>query len=468
MPEIDQNELIAHVEWNENIHIDENRSRINQLTSSVNDRVTEHTAYVGQQQFLLNRDQEMSASESEMYFKTEKPEGIAPLQKSVEQWIKTHYPMAVISFSPPVTVFEKLFVTGEADIVAELYSHNKTEAPDASVLRKIERQIEARTGHAPVGIAFDNQLNITIDRQKLLLYNVDYNEVYRLLKTAFKENEVATLRSYQQYLPIALAGEGQTVNEVLQKTLVHTVPDADGNVRYVPLQSLVHVTPGEDLKTITAGKNGEYIPFSFYDVNKADQLMDGVKKEVEKNWDIDFSGSFFSNQQMLNELVVILFISILLMYFILAAQFESFLQPLIVLLEIPIDVAASLLVLWICGHTMNLMSAIGIVVTCGIIINDSILKLDAINELRKGGVPLMEAIHEAGRRRLRPIIMTSLTTIFGMVPLLFTFDMGSELQKPLSIAMISAMFIGTAVSLFVIPLIYWFIYRKHDVRTVES
>ena len=137
------------------------------------------------------------------------------------------------------------------------------------------------------------------------------------------------------------------------------------------------------------------------------------------NWDIDFSGSFFSNQQMLNELVVILFISILLMYFILAAQFESFLQPLIVLLEIPIDVAASLLVLWICGHTLNLMSAIGIVVTCGIIINDSILKLDAINELRKEGVPLMEAIHEAGRRRLRPIIMTSLTTIFGIC-LLYT------------------------------------------------
>ena len=76
-------------------------------------------------------------------------------------------------------------------------------------------------------------------------------------------------------------------------------------------------------------------------------------------------------------------------------------------------------------------------------------------------VPLMEAIHEAGRRRLRPIIMTSLTTIFGMVPLLFTFDMGSELQKPLSIAMISAMLIGTAVSLFIIPLVYWFIYRRH-------
>ena len=162
---------------------------------------------------------------------------------------------------------------------------------------------------------------------------------------------------------------------------------------------------------------------------------------------------------MLDELVVILLISLLLMYFILAAQFESFLQPLLVLAEIPIDVAFALLLLWICGHTLNLMSAIGLIMTCGIVINDSILKLDAINELRKAGVPLLEAIHEAGRRRLRPIIMTSLTTIFAMVPLLFSSDMGSELQKPLSIAMIGTMSIGTAVSLFIIPLLYWFIYR---------
>ena len=98
MPEIDQNELIAHVEWNENIHIDENQSRVSQLFASIDNQVQEHTAYVGQQQFLLNRDREMSVSESELYFKTEKPTGIAPLQKSVEKWIKTHYPMAVISF----------------------------------------------------------------------------------------------------------------------------------------------------------------------------------------------------------------------------------------------------------------------------------------------------------------------------------------------------------------------------------
>ena len=193
MPEIDQNELVAYVEWNENIHIDENRTRVSQLFAFIDNQVQEHTAYVGQQQFLLNREREMSVSESELYFKTEKPAGIVPLQKSVEKWIRTHYPMAVITFSPPETVFEKLFVTGEADLVAELYTRSKTEAPEASVLHKMERQIEAKTGLTPVGIAFDNQFNITIDRQKLLLYGVNYSEVYRLLKTAFKEKAVATL-----------------------------------------------------------------------------------------------------------------------------------------------------------------------------------------------------------------------------------------------------------------------------------
>ena len=140
-----------------------------------------------------------------------------------------------------------------------------------------------------------------------------------------------------------------------------------------------------------------------------------MKREADAtgDWDTAFSGSFFSNRQMLDELVVILFISILLMYFILAAQFESFVQPLIVLLEIPIDCGVCpASVVEYAGIPLNLMSAIGLIVTCGIIINDSILKLDAINELRRAGMPLLEAIHEAGRRRLRPIIMTSLTTIF--------------------------------------------------------
>ena len=470
MPDIEENELIARIEWNENIHVDENKRRVDELFKELKDEVLEQTASIGRQDFILNRERELSSSEAELYFRTETSDAIAPLAQTVYRKLKERYPLSVISFSPPETVFEKLFVTGEPDVVAEFYTRNKAEAPKAEAIRSVEQELGRKTGINPTGIAFENQLNLSISKEKLLLYRVSYNELYRVLKTAFRENSVTMLHSYQQYLPINIAGDEKTVNEVLQETLVQTQPDNRGNVDFIPLRELINVAPAEDLKSITSGRNGEYVPFDFYGVRNADRLMREVKQVADEtgDWDTGFSGSFFSNKEMLDELVVILMISLLLMYFILAAQFESFLQPLLVLAEIPIDVAFALLLLWICGHTLNLMSAIGLIVTCGIVINDSILKLDAINELRKAGVPLLEAIHEAGRRRLRPIIMTSLTTIFAMVPLLFSSDMGSELQKPLSIAMIGTMSIGTAVSLFIIPLLYWFIYRGKSGNNTQN
>ena len=470
MPDIEENELIARIEWNENIHVDENKRRVGELFKELKEDVLEQTASIGRQDFILNRERELSSSEAELYFRTKTSEEIAPLEQAVYRKLKERYPLSVISFSPPETVFEKLFVTGEPDMVAEFYTRNKAEAPQAETIRNVELELGRKTGINPTGIAFDNQLNLSISKEKLLLYRVSYSELYRVLKTAFRGNSVTMLHSYQQYLPINIAGDEKTVNEVLQETLVQTQPDNTGNIEYIPLRELINVAPSEDLKSITSGRNGEYVPFDFYGVRNADRLMREVKQVADEtgDWDTGFSGSFFSNKEMLDELVVILMISLLLMYFILAAQFESFLQPLLVLAEIPIDVAFALLLLWICGHTLNLMSAIGLIVTCGIVINDSILKLDAINELRKAGVPLLEAIHEAGRRRLRPIIMTSLTTIFAMVPLLFSSDMGSELQKPLSIAMIGTMSIGTAVSLFIIPLLYWFIYRGKSGNNTQN
>ena len=466
MPEIDQNELIMRIEWNENIHVDENNRRVDELMKLTDDKVTEHTAYVGMQDYILNGGSELSSTEAELYFKTGTPTEILPLQDLLTKEVEEKYPLAVISFSPPETIFEKLF---EADIVAELHAANKSKAPEAEQLQQLEKNVIQATGMTPTGIAFRNQLNLVVNREKLLLYNIAYEELTRVLRTAFKENKVSTLRSYQQYLPIGIAGEEKSVNRILNETLVQTQPDKNRQVNYIPLSELVSIVPAEDLKSITAGKNGEYIPLSFYDVENPTRLMKEVKETVkEKNeWEVDFSGSFFSNEKMMGELTVILFVSLLLMYFILCAQFESFLQPLIVLLEIPVDTAFALITLWVFGHTLNLMSAIGIIVTCGIVVNDSILKLDTINELRKTGIPLVEAIHIAGKRRLRAIIMTSLTTIFAMVPLLFTSDMGSELQKPLSIAMIGSMVVGTLVSLFIIPLIYWFIYRKHDKNEVR-
>ena len=464
MPEIDQRELMARVEWNEHIHIDENHARVDELFAETNAATIEQTAAIGQQDYLLDRGEALSVTEAELYFKTEDTDDVQPLQEKITNWIQQHYPSAVVSFYPPETVFEKLFDTGDAPFTAEFYARNKGMAPQPDEVRNLQSRMTQLIGKAPEGMAFENQLNIHISQEMLQLYHVSYDEVMQTLKTAFKENNVATVHTYQQNLPVSIVGPEQTVNEVMAQTLVRTQADAQGQVNYIPLNSLVKLSPSEDVKTITAGRNGEYIPFSFFDVNDERPLEEASRMVAKEagHWDVSFSGSIYDNREMMGELVVILLISILLMYFILAAQFESFVQPLIVLLEIPIDVAAALVLLWICGHTLNLMSAIGIIVTCGIIINDSILKIDVINELRKKGMPLLEAIHEAGRRRLRSIIMTSLTTIFAMVPLLFSFDMGSELQKPLAIAMIGAMVIGTLVSLFIIPLAYWAIYKIDD------
>lgn len=465
MPDIDQNELIVRVEWNENIHVGENNSRVDSLLRRIDEDVIEHTAYIAMQDYVLNTDMDLSMAEAEIYLKTEKPEGIEPLQQKIDSILHKNYPKVAVTFMPPVTIFEKLFETGEADVVARLQQKDKTRSLNPEELKRLERRISEGSGTKPEKTSFRSQLNIMIDREKLLLYDVAYSDVVKVMRTAFRENTVSTLRSYQQYLPITLSGNDKSVERILRETYVEAGSGDDaGGRRYIPLGSLVSVVPAEDLKYITAGRNGEYIPLDFYGVENPEKLIDDVEKVVgsEEGWDVDFSGSFFSNKKMLGELTVILFISVLLMYFILCAQFESFLQPLIVLAEIPMDTAFALVVLWLCGHSLNLMSAIGIVVSCGIVVNDSILKLDSINELRKEGLPLMGAIHTAGRRRLRAIIMTTLTTVFAMVPLLFTSDMGSELQRPLSIAMIGSMTAGLLISLFFIPLIYWFIYRKHS------
>ncbi len=466
MPDISQDELIVTIEWNENIHLDENKDRTAHFIQAIQQDIVESSALVAQQQFLLNRDREMTSSETEVYLRIKNTEDIDFLQSRVNEYFEENFPEALISFAPAGTIFEKIFVTGEPDVVLECYAKDRNDNLSAETIHLFENHLRQITGEVPKGISFQEQVNIFVDREKLLLYNVDYNQVYNTLRTAFKENEFTTLRSYQQYLPIVIGSESHDIDYIIRNTLIQTNADDKGETYQLPLSTFITTAVAEDRKTIVAGKSGEYVPFEFSDIDHPEELIAKIREDqtYTSMWDIDFSGSFFSNKKMISELMIILLISILLMYFILAAQFESFLQPFIVLLEIPIDIAAALGLLIVLGHTLNLMSAIGIIVTCGIIINDSILKIDVMNQLRKEGMPLMKAIHEAGHRRLKAIIMTSLTTIVCMVPLLFSNDMGSELEKPLAIATIGGMVIGTLVSLFIIPLVYWWIYRKDDLN----
>lgn len=460
MPEIDSNETIAHIDWNENISLDANRTRVEALKDST---AVVNSAYIGMQDYILSSDFDLSTSEAELYFMTSRPEEISSLQKRITDRIKDEYPAATVSFHKTGNIFEKIFSSDEADIEARI-SSTKKDTGEIDSLTSLCERIAKATGESLSPITLREQIDISVDRTLLAGYNVDYSEVQRVLRTAFKGNTVSTLRSYQEYTPIEISGREQSVSDILGNTFVRSRADKNGIRTEIPLRSLVTVGHSRDLKTITAGVAGEYVPVGLEVPGREKKVIETIRETIaaDSSHEVEFAGVFFSNARMMKELTVILIVSVMLMYFILCAQFESILQPLIVLLEIPVDTFFALLALMIFGQTLNLMSAIGIIVTCGIVVNDSILKLDAINELRKGGMSLTEAIHTAGRRRLRAIIMTSLTTVFAMLPVLFTSDMGSELQRPLAIAMIGSMVVGTLVSIFVIPLFYWLIYRKHE------
>jgi len=464
MPDLNQREIVTSIEWNENIHVKENLERTRELLQFLGPKVEEQTGLVGQQQFLLNREREKTSSETELYLKTADAKLIPALQDTIRTFLLKHYPQALVSFAPTGTIFEKVFSTAEADLVIECYPVNRSRAPETMAVSGMIQTLYQQTGEMAEGVSFQKQLNLHIDKEKLLYHNVSYDAVYHALKTAFQENEFATLRSFQQYLPVVLGDEEKTVQEILGNTLIPASQNENGTINKLTLDRFVTVSISEDMKTIISGKAGEYVPLMYNDTKHPEKIIPAARQAASsgKIWEVDFSGSFFSNRKMIMELMLVLLVSLLLMYFILVAQFESFMQPLIILMEIPIDMAASLILLMALGHTLNLMSAIGMVVTCGIVINDSILKVDVMNQLRREGMLIMDAIHEAGRRRLKAILMTNFTSIVCMVPLLFTHDLGSELEKPLALATIGGMLMGTPVSLFVVPLLYWWIYRKSE------
>ena len=141
-------------------------------------------------------------------------------------------------------------------------------------------------------------------------------------------------------------------------------------------------------------------------------------------------------------------------YLILAAQFEALLLPFVVLLVVPVSLVGAVAALSFAGETINLLSLIGMVVTGGIVVNDAIIKVDMIERGVKDDLTVLEAIHFAGRRRLRAIVMTSLTTILALVPVLLASGLGAELQRPLAVAVLGGLSVGTVGSLYVVPLLY--------------
>ncbi|MDE5948732.1 MAG: efflux RND transporter permease subunit, partial [Prevotella sp.] len=278
-------------------------------------------------------------------------------------------------------------------------------------------------------------------------------------------NSIYEISSGGENVPVVVGSDGTDSGALLGNTITN------GNGTPVPLAYLVKESRREDYKHLAASDDGEFSVIDIDDVSdrKAEEMMAYVTKITDGSpVKASFRGGYFSSRSMIGELAVVLAVAVLLLYFILAAQFESIVQPVIILTEVIIDVAMVMLALFVCGESLNIMSMIGMIVACGIIINDSILKVDTINRLyrRRGqggdrsNASLLRAVVVAGHRRLKPIVMTSLTTVLAIVPFLHRGDMGSALQYPLSFAIIVGMTVGTMVSLFFVPLMYYLIYRR--------
>ncbi|MTI94584.1 MAG: efflux RND transporter permease subunit [Firmicutes bacterium] len=171
-------------------------------------------------------------------------------------------------------------------------------------------------------------------------------------------------------------------------------------------------------------------------------------------YSIKSAGAFDMMDDAFSELETILIVSAILVYLVMAAQFESFLNPFIIICSIPLALAGSILALLITGNTLSIPALIGAVVLTGILVNDGIIMVDLINQKRLAGSPLLEAVTEGATSRLRPIMMTTITTVLGLFPLALGLGSGSQLQAPMAITIIGGQLVGTLLLLLVIPLLY--------------
>ena len=185
--------------------------------------------------------------------------------------------------------------------------------------------------------------------------------------------------------------------------------------------------------------------------------------ELPQNYSITVTGEEERRAESMNSLLLALVLSVVLVYMVMASQFESLLHPFTILLTIPLALVGAVLMFLATGITVNIMGIIGMVMLSGIAVNNSIILVDRIGQLKESGLSLTDAIAEAGQQRIRPILMTSLTTILALVPMALGFGDGASLSSPMAIAVIGGLFTSTLLSLVVIPCVYY-VFESAKVR----
>ena len=364
-------------------------------------------------------------------------------------------PDLVLDVQPVRTQLEALLVANEADLLIDLTAELRAEA--SAVVPTLLERLRARAELTDVRRAEAHEvpaLELTFQREALARHGVTPAAIGAYLEATARGQRVTELRRVNEEVPIVLhTGHFPSLETLLQEP----VPVGEGllplgtfvKARPVSLEAallrsdqapvvrlLANVAPGYDLSAATEAAR-EVV---------ADALTPRVRAEV--------GGAVEAFRDSLRALAWSLLLSVLLVYLILAAQFEHLVQPLVVLATVPLATFGVVLVLGLTGHSVNLMSLTGCVVLVGIVVNDAIIKVDFINKRRAAGFPLRTAVLEAGRDRLRPIVMTTLTTVLGLLPLALGLGQGGELQAPLAVALAGGLLSSTVLTLFVVPTLY--------------
>jgi HAE1 family hydrophobic/amphiphilic exporter-1 len=300
------------------------------------------------------------------------------------------------------------------------------------------------------------EVEVAIDRFKTSYYNVTVDNVINQIKSYLEGSSAGSFEK---------DGELKDITIKLGDLSLHQLKDlmiTAGSVK-VPLSELALIKTIVSPREIT--RRNQSRTCYIYAMINGNMAFDQVIKEaaaslkavsLPTDYKLEFTGEELKRKESMSNLSFALILSLILVFMVLAAQFESVIQPFVIMLTIPLAGVGTVLTFLIFGQTLNMMAYIGIIMLGGIAVNNAIILIDRINQLRENGLNKKEAIVLAGSQRIRPILMTSLTTILALLPLTIGLGDSASLRAPMALAVIGGLVSSTLLTLIVIPCVYWF------------
>ena len=330
----------------------------------------------------------------------------------------------------------------------------------AEVVEKTEGTVDVDDGLGDTTPSF----TVKVDKEKAAKYGMTTAQVYQLVYKQLASNTSSTtistdLKDYKVYVQ---SGEQADVTPGDIRKLTFPYTDRiSGETTDIPLKDIAEFEEGESLNVINRSSQTRYISVTAgvdedHNVTLvSNQIQKGLDKiKLPDGYEISMTGEDETIRDAMNQLYLMLILAVVFIYLIMVAQFQSFLSPFIIMFTIPLAFTGGFFALFVTDNEVGVVSMIGFVMLAGVIVNNGIVLVDYINQLRREGMDKKEAIVTAGRTRLRPILMTALTTILAMSTMAMGLGSGSEMMQPMAIVTEGGMLYGTLLTLIVVPCIY--------------